>query len=337
MRTHATSRSRVRRRASALLLLPLLLVLAGCFRLDMGLTIAEDETVDVSMEVGDLTGVATREDLDCSDLESEMGEADVDFTVEEIEDDEGNFGCRIAAIGAPLDTMTGEGMNIEKVDDTFVFSFDGDETAMGDTGSLEDMPAGMEPQVSVAVTFPGEVIEADGEVDGNTVTWSGIETFATGGSATGYATGGGGGGVSTAVWVVLGVVALLAVAALIFLISRKNRGSTGQGDASAPYGGPAAPYGQPGQPGQVANEPGPGFTGQPGAGQPVGGFGPTDQVPADPGPGYPGQQPPAADAPVTTAAADTPVDRPEGSPFAPPAEPPAQPENPGDQDQDSQR
>ncbi|WP_324649341.1 LppM family (lipo)protein [Georgenia sp. H159] len=316
MRTHVSRRSRVRRGVSALLLLPLLLVLAGCFRLDMGLTITEDETVDVSMEVGDLTGMATREDLDCSDLESEIGDTpeDVDFTVEEIEDDEGNLGCRIAATGAPLDTMTGEGMSIEKVDDTFVFSFDGDETGMGDTSGMEDMPAGMEPQVSISVTFPGEVIEADGEIDGNTVTWSGIEAFATGGSATGYAagSGGGAGGVSTAVWVVLGVVALLAIAALIYLISRKKRG--GQSAGTAPYGGP-------------------GYTGQPGAGQPVGGFGQADQVPADPGPGYPGQQPPAAPAPFTTAAADAPVDRPEGSPF----EPPAQPQNPDEQDEGQQR
>lgn len=322
MTAHPSTSSRARRGLSALLLLPLLLVLAGCFRLDMGLTINENDTLDVSMEVGDLTGMASRDDMDCSELESELGDApdEAEFAVEDIEDEDGNVGCRISATGAPIDSMTGEGMSIEKVDDTYVFSFDGDETGMGDTSSLEDMPAGMEPQVAISVTFPGEVIEADGEIDGNTVTWSGIEAFAAGGSATGEATGNGGGagGVSTAVWIVLAVVALLAIAALIFLISRKKGGTSG---AAAPYGGPVAPSGQPGQ---VPNEPGPGFPAQPGAGQPVGGFGPTDQVPADPGPGYPGQQPPAAPAPFTTAAADTPVDRPEGSPFAPSPEPPHQ-------------
>ncbi|MCM3660348.1 hypothetical protein M3148_04975 [Georgenia satyanarayanai] len=322
MTSHRTT-SRGRRGLSALLLLPLLLVLAGCFRLDMGLTINENDTLDVSMEVGDLTGMATRADMDCSELESELGDApeDAEFAVEDIEDEDGNIGCRISATGAPIDSMTGEGMNIERVDDTYVFSFDGDETGMGDTSSLEDMPAGMEPQVAISVTFPGEVIEADGEIDGNTVTWSGIEAFAAGGSATGEATGNGSGagGVSTAVWIVLAVVALLAIAALIFLISRKKGGRPGSADA--PYGSPVAPSGQPGQ---VPNEPGPGFPAQPGAGQPVGGFGPSDQVPADPGPGYRGQQPPAAPAPFTTAAADTPVDRPEGSPFAPSPEPPSQ-------------
>jgi len=335
MRTHptVTRRTRARRGLTALLVLPLLLVLAGCFRLDMGLTINEDETLDVSMEVADRTGIATRDDLDCADLESQLTDApeEVEFTVTEIEDEDG-IGCRMEAIGSPIDSMSGEGLTIEKVDDTFVFAFEGDAAGM-DTGSLEDMPAGMEPQVSISVTFPGEVIEADGEIDGNTVTWTGIEAFSTGGTATGEATGSGvAGGVDTWVWVVLAVVALAAIAALVFFITKKNRGGSAPADA-APYGGPAAPYGQPGggQPGQVPNEPGPGFPAQAGYAQPQGGFGPADQVPADPGPGYPGDpNPPAAD-PSTTAIADTPVDRPEGAPFAPPSEPPAQPGTEDDQ------
>lgn len=326
MTTHAsgTSRSRVRRGLSALLLLPLLLVLSGCFRLDLGLTINEDETVDVAMELADLTGLATRDDLSCDDLSREIADSpeEIDFTVEDIETD-GNVGCRLTAAGGSIDAMTGEGMTIEKVEDTFVFTFDGDDTGMGD---FSDMPGGMEPEVSISVTFPGDVIEADGEIDGNTVTWTGMEVFATGGTATGYAagSGGGSGGVSTAVWVILGVVALLAIAALIFLITKKSRGSRAQ--AAAPYG---APYY--GRPGQVPADPGAGFGAQPGAAQPTGGFGPADQVPADPGPGYPGQQPPAPPAPSSTAAADAPVQRPEGSPFAPP-QPPAEPDE-GDQQQ----
>lgn len=328
-----TGPSRARRGLTALLLLPLLLVLAGCFRLDMALTINEDETLDVAMEIADRTGMATRDDLNCADLESEITDApeEVEFTVTDIEDEDG-IGCRMEATGSPIDSMTGEGMTIEKVDDTFVFTFEGDAAGM-DTGSLEDMPAGMEPDVSISVTFPGRVIEADGQIDGSTVTWTGIEAFSAGGTATGEASGSGAaGGVDTWVWVVLGVVALAAIAALVYFISKKNRGGSAPAGA-APYGAPAAPYGQPGQPGvpgQVPNEPGPGFPAQAGQGQPQGGFGPADQVPADPGPGYPGDQNPPATDPATTALTDTPVDRPEGSPFAPPAQPPAQP---GDEDE----
>jgi len=315
----APQRTHARRGLKALLLLPLLLVLAGCFRLDMGLTLHEDDTVDLSMEVADLTGMMARSDMPCSDLEDVSGAEDMEVTVEEIEED-GNVGCRMVASGAAIDSMTDGGMTIERVDDTFVFEFDGDETGMGDPAALEDMPAGMEPDVSISVTFPGEVIEADGEIDGNTVTWTGLEAFTAGGSATGSATGGGAGGVSTAVWIVLGVVALLAIAALIFFITKRNRDSgTGGGAPYGAHGGPAGPAQA--QPGQVPNDPGAGYPAQAGQGQPVGGFGPTDQVPADPGPGYPGQgQPPTAD-PFTTANADAPVERPE---LDAPQEPPAQ-------------
>src|SRR5690606_6655619 len=223
MRTHAsmTGPSRARRGLTALLLLPLLLVLAGCFRLDMALTINEDETLDVAMEIADRTGMATRDDLNCADLESEITDApwEAEFTGTAIEDEAG-IGCRMEATGSPIDSMTGEGMTIEKVDDTFVFTFEGDAAGM-DTGSLEDMPAGMEPDVSISVTFPRRVSEADGEVARDTVTATGIEAFSSGGTATGEASGSGAaGGVDTWVWVVLGVVALAAIAALVYFISK---------------------------------------------------------------------------------------------------------------------
>src|SRR5690625_3436375 len=88
-----TGRPRARRALPALLLLPLLLVLAGCFRLDMGLTINPDDTLDVSMEMGDVTGLASRADLPCSDLGSaprpRPGRDGAGFTVTESADDDG--------------------------------------------------------------------------------------------------------------------------------------------------------------------------------------------------------------------------------------------------------
>ena len=317
MNSHASapSRSRLRHGIAALLLLPLLLVLAGCFRLDMGLTINADDTLDVTMEVGDVTGMATRADMDCSELESEMvGDADgVEFTATDIEDDDGNVGCRITASGAPLDSLADDGgMSVQKVDDTYVFTFEGDGAGMQDFSDFEDMPAGMQPQVSISVTFPGSVIEADGDIDGNTVTWTGMEAFATGGTATGEASGGvlGGGGSNTVIWIILGIVILLAIVALIVLLMKKKQSASSE---------PVAPYGAPGAPGA-------------------------------PGAGYADQQPPAAPAPYTTAATDAPVHRSEGGAFAPqepaapqygapsPEAPPTQsgPEAPGEPGQSGQ-
>lgn len=294
MKPHARP-TRARRALSALILLPLLVVLAGCFRLDMGITVNENETIDVSMEIGDLTGMASRSDMDCSLMESELMGVDTegtDMTVEDIEVD-GNVGCRISADGAPLDTLADDAdMSIVRVDDTYEFTFTGDDGGMG-LDEFEDM-GGMEPQVSMSVTFPGDVIEADGEIDGNTVTWSGIAAFSAGGTASGYATGSGGGGDNTVTWIVLGVVILLALAVLIFLLVKRSKAKSGPApDAAAPYGQAAQPH----------------------------------QAPADPGAGYPGQQPPAAPAPYTTAATDSPVARPEGESFAP--QDPATPQQPG--------
>lgn len=317
MNTHQTTTTSRRRRVAAVLLLPLLLVLGGCFRLDMAITINDNETVDVAMEVGDLSGMLTRADMDCSGLESEIVSGpdaeDIDFTVEDTETD-GKVGCRITASGAPLNTFDSESagddsMSIVRDGDNYVFTFSGD--GADDMADMGNMPEGMEPDVSISITFPGEVVSADdnAEIDGNTATWSGLTAFTTGGTATGAATGsllGGGGGSSTIIWIVLGVVALLAIAALIFFISKKKQQDSAA--PAAPYGAPAGSYGTPaagyGQP------PAPGPTGAtgapyPGAGQVDAGSGYTAQPPS--GPSVPG--------------ADAPVERGGDEPFAPPSAP----------------
>lgn len=312
MNTHQTTTTS-RRRVAAVLLLPLLLVLGGCFRLDMAITINDNETVDVAMEVGDLSGMLTRDDMDCSGLESEIVSGpdaeDIDFTVEDTETD-GKVGCRITAAGAPIDTFEDESMSIVREGDNYVFTFTGDEAE--DMTDMGDMPEGMEPDVSISITFPGDVVSADdnAEIDGNTVTWTGLTAFTTGGTATGAATGsllgGGGGGSSMIIWIVLGIVALLAIAALIFFISKKKQQDSAA--PTAPYGAPAGSYGAPaagyGQP------PAPGPTGATGAPSPG-----TGQV--DAGSGYTAQPPSGPSVPGT----DAPVDRGGDEPFAPPSAP----------------
>ncbi|MFC4554534.1 LppM family (lipo)protein [Georgenia faecalis] len=234
------ARPRAPRRLTALVLLPLLLLLGGCFRMDLGIQINADDTADITMEVGDLTGMMTADDLDCTDLESELADApeDVEFTVEQTEED-GNIGCRLVASGAPLDEMSGEGMSITREDDLFVFSFDGDDTA-GDVG---EMPAGMEPEISIAVTFPGPVVDdGGGEVDGNTVTWTGMEALSGGVTASGEAEGSGASAAagSPVLWIVLAVVLLLVIAAVIFFLTRRKKSAGTEGPEGYTPGVPGA-------------------------------------------------------------------------------------------------
>src|SRR5699024_12879194 len=47
------------------LIAPLLLVLAGCVRMDTQFTVNSDETVDMTMSIEDLSGLSSRQDMDC--------------------------------------------------------------------------------------------------------------------------------------------------------------------------------------------------------------------------------------------------------------------------------
>src|SRR5690606_17423827 len=120
----------------------------------------------------------------------------------------------LEATGASVEDVTGEGMTITREGDVFTFVLDGSEDEVGE---LEGMPAGMEPEVSIAVTFPGAVIDGGGgDVDGNTVTWSGLDALSTGVTATGDAEESSSAAGSPVLWIVLAVVLLLVLAAVVF-------------------------------------------------------------------------------------------------------------------------
>ncbi|MPV36805.1 LppM family (lipo)protein [Georgenia subflava] len=351
------------RRLRAVVLLPLLLLLAGCFRMEMAFTINADDTADIHLEMLDKSGSLTREDLDCQSLAAEMDTTglptSVDYTVENLEED-GNLGCSFDVIGAPLSEMTSQGLTITEADGVYTFALDGDGSV---EASLEQIP---DLEVILAVTFPGAVIDAGGgEVEGSTVTWSDPAILADGVTATGEAVGDGaardgaaGGdaadedtaGADAAGtswwWWVLGAILLLAVIAVVVaLVARSSRqGRPGEyvayEDLAGAPGAEPVPgaYGVPGAPGMAA-----------GYGQPVpqtapGAYGvPGQQV----APGTPGQptawaapdgagQPGAADTaalpdhrqgtPAGPAGAAAPPEH--GDPYAAPTDPDAGPTTP---------
>lgn len=85
-----------------------------------------------------------------------------------------------------------------------------------------DIPPGMAEsfEVSVSVTFPGEVIEHNGELDGTTVTWQPQLGEATEFYA--IAEDGGGSGGLSWLWVGLAVIAALLVIGLAVLFGRRR-------------------------------------------------------------------------------------------------------------------
>lgn len=181
--------TRPRRKLLALLLLPVLLVLAGCMKLDISVDIKSEDDADLRMEMVDSMGFLELEEQGCED-NSPSGS---DVTIEEFRDDDGAFGCRYAGnISGSIDE---DGFTITTDGDEFVFR-------MGtiDTGLTEDdefdpddpMMAAFTPDISISVTFPGKVTYASegGVIDGSTVTWTGFEALVTRIEARGEASGG---------------------------------------------------------------------------------------------------------------------------------------------------
>jgi hypothetical protein len=159
-------------------------VLAGCLKIDMDLDINEDESVDgeiilaVSEELAQLTG-QSRDDL------IEQFEADVmrdapNGVTHEPYESEGLAGTRLILDGVALDEFDPAAgtMTITHQGDHYVVDGRFDVSAVGDLGELSDSQReafegiAETMDVRLAITFPGEVIEHNGELDGRTVTWT---------------------------------------------------------------------------------------------------------------------------------------------------------------------
>jgi hypothetical protein len=219
--------------------------LSGCMKMDMQLDLQSDDTVDgtmiiaVSAELAELTGQSP-EDL-AEQMQSEMvpvDEGEGEWSSKPYDD--GEFvGSEITFEGAPLDTMGGEeatpeSLTIVREGDEFVVSGVLDMTDT--TGSAEDpMFAGMMDSfdIRVAVSFPGEVTEHNGELSGNTVTWVPVFGEVLELNARGSAIEGGGGGLPLLLLIGIGVGVLLLIALILFLVLRSRKRAPAVGPATA--------------------------------------------------------------------------------------------------------
>jgi hypothetical protein len=238
----------------------LALVLTGCIKLNMDLVIGSDDTVSgvvqfgVQKELLELTGQSVDDLLGDVPLPSDAP----GVTTEPFEDDE-FAGQQFNFESVPIEQfdpsqvtgatgVTGvpatDQLSITRQGDTFVVvgvldmsgGITGATNPFGGTGAelLESA------DIRIAITFPGDVIEANGQVDGNTVTYvprfgERLEINATGsaiddGDAE-AAAGGDGGSNLPLILIIIGVVALIAV--VVFLIVRSRRGG---GDGTSGFG-----------------------------------------------------------------------------------------------------
>ena len=157
-----------------------LVSLSGCFKLDMDMTVNSDDTLD------GVVILALDKDLaDMAEEDSELTEDDLPegATIEEYDED-GFVGQKVTlddvsmtdlneAFSSEGDTGGPGEWSLTHEGDEYRFTGDMDLTEMAaDEESDIDMGAFMAgAELRVAFTFPGEVTDTNGEVDGNTVVW----------------------------------------------------------------------------------------------------------------------------------------------------------------------
>jgi hypothetical protein len=269
----------------ALLAVAAMVVLSGCFKLDMALELASDDTVDGSIIVAaqrsfaELAGGedALRESLS-QDGSGLVGGEPSSGSVEtkDYEDDDW-IGVEYVVEDVPLDEFGGTDsgdLSITREGDEFVVA-----GTMDLSGGVSDDPAANamldEAEIEISITFPGEIVSSNGEEDGNTVTWTPVAGENLEVNAVGKAEGG-------PPWALIGgalaVLLLVVVGVVLFLVVRGRQTAP----AAAPLGEGGIvpdPASTPGAPPLPPADAAPPSAGEPPTAPPVP---PADEPPAAP-------------------------------------------------------
>ncbi|MDH4159878.1 MAG: hypothetical protein OEV62_06445, partial [Actinomycetota bacterium] len=206
------------------------LLLSGCFTLRMDLALQADDTVDGSVVLAvdkSLAALAGGEDALLEGLTSEgslFDEAPSSGDVQQREYREGDLiGVEYVLSGIPVEEFSSQqsgDLSISRDGDRFVVTGNLDmaqpDAAAGEPDASQLLGTA---DISVSITFPGEVVETNGQVDGRTVTWEPQVGQANPITAVGMATG----GPNLGLWLGVGLVALLVVVAGVSLVVLRRR------------------------------------------------------------------------------------------------------------------
>lgn len=255
------------RRAGALVVVVAMLALAGCYKINADLVV--DEELNTS---GQMTIQVTKESLEAagpsgemalSQLDSLTGEVSEGVTAERVEDDS-YVGIGLTMDQVPAEVLTrGIGVGVEpqgdnpdilqlNADGKVEFVMENPISTIETTGAgapefdrVEDLDEG-----SVSVTFPGNVITAEGaRVEGNVATWD-LKTFE-GDLLTATAEPTPSAGVGVWLPIVIGAIVVIALAVVILLVVLRRRRPT-QAAVQDPAPAPA-PADQPAPPAPPAS------------------------------------------------------------------------------------
>ena len=244
----------------------LAMLLSACLKLDMDLQVSADNTISGSMIFGvdkqllELTGGSVEDFLG---TDSPLPSDAEGVTVEPFEDDE-FIGQRFVFDSVPLETLssgTPDELRITREGDTFTVTgaldlssgLSGATGATGATGfpGAEEFLQGAD--LKVRITFPGQVTDTNGEVDGNSVTWVPVVGERLELRATASAIPSGGDSNLTMLLIIAAVIVALAIVVGIVVAQRRNRPAP----AASGFGGSAGAPPSVGAPPMGAGEPGP--------------------------------------------------------------------------------
>ena len=208
------------------------LLLSGCFTVTMDLRLQADDTVDGSVIVavdkawakrsgGVAAFVQTLVGGDATILLGQQPSAGSVEAKEYVGQD--RVGAEYVLAGVPISDF-GRGsdgdLSIRRVADSFVVSGKVDLSPALDGSSPKSQALLDSGELTLSVTFPGEVIETNGEVSGTTVTWTPRPSVVTDIRATGKA----GQAQPTALLIAGGVLMVVIVSALVlFALTRRGR------------------------------------------------------------------------------------------------------------------
>ncbi len=214
----------------AMLGMLLVLALAGCVRFQADLNVSDHDTLDGDIVVA----VITNDEPDSADnardaaanIETQLlpglrGADGVTATPYEQDD---YVGTRFSLSGTPIDALSGgsEGaLTLTREGDEYVFSGRLDFTPGEEptTGEEVDGDAG-DSDITVAISFPGDVIEHNGELSGHKVTWATTLEGSVDMEARASAIPS---GPPAWLWAVVGLAVLLIAAAIVIVVVRRRR------------------------------------------------------------------------------------------------------------------
>lgn len=201
--------SAVRTRALLAAVGVLAVTASGCTA-HMDMTLSEDGTYDVVIDMRDSTGTVLTEQTDCDDyadpaLVGAAEGASVTSRPVGSADDKSGIGCEVTVTGVAIPDASAQPGAASPESSTPLVVREGDLYVV-DLAALQGVAwsgAGADASGSqslvgvvdarVSISFPGAVVEADGGVvEGSTVTWSDADVLASGVSASGYASPGAG-------------------------------------------------------------------------------------------------------------------------------------------------